>query len=461
MVEKITLELPANTVGGDILVSAETRERAELAATRAEQARDQAEVFSATTVALQDAAMASVAGNAASEFSQVMGISARAAAASGRRLDGERVLWVGDSITALETPLTQGQSYTRFAAWQSGGRVREVYRTAVSGNRSDQQLVAVQSLLAGGARPTLASVMVGTNDLSQGIPVATWQANVVEIVNTLRNAGCEPVLCTLPPRSGPANPKPPSTVNGVWNAWLRDYAAAQNIVLVDIWAAVTGADGEWKPGWANPADGVHPTAVAQKAMGDAWIAAVRPHLRASAFPLLDGTASGGARESGGTFTAAGSLPAGITTVGASVFDVVADPRSPSKFALRMVTTNPASIPYAYSEMTKASGAFQAGDTIEVVAKFRVVSASVLPGFGVRLTVTEFKSGQPTNQHTTFCSGQSIPSDEYLTVSFRVKLAADTDVYRLAFAHVPDGSGADSSEARLASFRMYNVTALGV
>ncbi len=32
MVDKIILELPADTVGGDILVSAETRERAEQAA---------------------------------------------------------------------------------------------------------------------------------------------------------------------------------------------------------------------------------------------------------------------------------------------------------------------------------------------------------------------------------------------------------------------------------------------
>lgn len=68
MVDKITLELPADTIGGDILVSTETRERAEAAATRAEQARDQAEVFAAGTVELQDAAMTLVAANAASTF---------------------------------------------------------------------------------------------------------------------------------------------------------------------------------------------------------------------------------------------------------------------------------------------------------------------------------------------------------------------------------------------------------
>lgn len=86
MVNKIILELPADTVGGDILVSTETRERAEQAvvdaeaqvalaagqvglaaaqvtlasgeADRAEAARDQAEVFAAGTSELQDAAVA-------------------------------------------------------------------------------------------------------------------------------------------------------------------------------------------------------------------------------------------------------------------------------------------------------------------------------------------------------------------------------------------------------------------
>jgi hypothetical protein len=54
MVDKIILELPADTVGGDIVVSTETRERAEQAAAASEAARDQAQVYAANTVELQD-----------------------------------------------------------------------------------------------------------------------------------------------------------------------------------------------------------------------------------------------------------------------------------------------------------------------------------------------------------------------------------------------------------------------
>lgn len=379
------------------------------------------------------------------------------------RLDGERWLIIGDSISILGTTLTQGQSYTTFGPWQSGGRVREYARTAVSGMRSDQQLAAVQTLLlAGGPMPTMASILVGTNDLGQGVALSVWQTNVIALVDLLRKVGCEPVLMTLPPRSGPATTVAPAILNGVWNAWLRTYAAAQNIVLVDIWKVVSDpVTGEWRTGWSNPADGVHPTAIAQKAMGDEWIKVVGPHLKSATFPQLDGNSRDGAREAGLPFTAAGAAPTGWTTTGGGTWAVVQDSASPTKYALQLTAANPASRPDAMTKATVAAGDFKPGDTLEVVVKFRIVSGTVAPGFGMRASVVEYTGATSGTQHSVWLFGQSTPTAQYLTARYRLVAGATTDEVRATWQYLKDATGTDAIVANLASMRIYNVTALGL
>lgn len=381
------------------------------------------------------------------------------------RLDGERAMFGGDSITLLGTTLTQGQSYTTFGPWQSGGRVREFHRIAVSGQRSDQLLAGIRAFIAaGGPMPTMASILIGTNDRGQGVPIEQWQANVTAIFDELRAVGCEPIALTLPPRSGPATPVPPEILNGVWNAWLRQHTTAKNILTVDIWKVVSDpATGEWRTGWANPVDGVHPTAVAQKAMGDEWIRVVGPHLKSAPFPQLDGYSSVGAREAGGTFAgpAGSAIPAGLTVTGSGSATIVQDAASPTKFALRLTAANPAVRPDVMTKALKSAGDFKTGDVIEVVEKFRIVAATVAAGFGIRTSIVEYSGGVTSTQHPVWMFGQSTPTSDYLTPRYRFTPAASTDEIRVTFQYLKDTSGADNIEALLALLRIYNVTALGL
>ncbi|MFI9270616.1 SGNH/GDSL hydrolase family protein [Kitasatospora sp. NPDC052896] len=107
-------------------------------------------------------------------------------------------------------------------------RVRLV-NVAVSGARSDD--LARQVRLAVAARPALAVIMIGANDVTRHSPFTQAVRQLGEAVRTLRGAGCEVVVGTCPDLGTIKPVRPP--LRWVVRRVSRQLAAAQTIAVVE------------------------------------------------------------------------------------------------------------------------------------------------------------------------------------------------------------------------------------
>jgi len=105
-------------------------------------------------------------------------------------------------------------------------------------------------------RPSIALVMLGTNDLHQRVGVRGYRASLATIASELESAGVIPVLSTIPHRldSQAANARV-----GDYNAAVRSVAEEAGLPLWNYWRALDGSD--MARGGMEP-DGVHPNAYA-------------------------------------------------------------------------------------------------------------------------------------------------------------------------------------------------------
>jgi uncharacterized protein YraI len=84
-------------------------------------------------------------------------------------------------------------------------------------------------------RPAIALILVGTNDISQGMDPATYRANLERIVQTSIDRGVIPVLSTIPDNlSFP----PHGQIVPQFNAVVREVAAGYGIPLWEYWGAL-------------------------------------------------------------------------------------------------------------------------------------------------------------------------------------------------------------------------------
>lgn len=109
--------------------------------------------------------------------------------------------------------------------------------------------------------PRVVHIMAATNDIAGNTGPSTLQDvkdNVMSMVELARAHDIEVFLASVPPaaafdwRPG-LDPRP---VIAELNQWLRDYAAANNLVYVDYFAALADAKGGLRSDYGN--DGVHP-----------------------------------------------------------------------------------------------------------------------------------------------------------------------------------------------------------
>lgn len=96
--------------------------------------------------------------------------------------------------------------------------------------------------------PSVALIMIGTNDAMQGVSSAQFQANLQSIVQTTINLGIIPVLSTIPD-----NNVAPDRI-GEFNNIIVSVASAYNIPLWNYWLAMQGL-----PGRGISGDGIHPS----------------------------------------------------------------------------------------------------------------------------------------------------------------------------------------------------------
>lgn len=208
----------------------------------------------ATTVAARDQAVATAAAFAATPIA----------------IAGNGFIALGDSISTSYEMGAGGAGYG--AAWPhmacalSGQRLAYRGNAGVAGNNSTQILARVSAVVA--LKPRVVTILAGTNDLTQSVTFATWSANIKAIVAALRAAGIRPVLCTIPPRGNTTY----LTNQLKWNRWLRAYAMANGLDLLDFFSLlVNPTTGMFASGY-DSGDALHPSQAAHIAMANYVIA---------------------------------------------------------------------------------------------------------------------------------------------------------------------------------------------
>lgn len=373
---------------------------------------------------------------------------------TGSVVDGSKWLVIGDSISSLNTDQIEGRSYTRYIPALSGGRVYLENSIAASGNRSDQQLAKLNTLLQTDKDYTLASVMVGTNDLSQGVDVEVWKTNVRAIVTKLLENNITPVLFTLPPRSGPTRPVSPEVVEDTWNRWLKLYGHNENVLVVDVWGIVADPKTrEYRTGFYNTTDGVHTNGRAQLGIAREFIRAVGPYLKdvdPGTKHILSPESTDILNLLPGVFDSSAAPPGWVLMNSA----IVRDGAAPGGYAVDINAVNPTGTTMAYLPLVEDG--FVAGDTLKIVVRSKICSVSgVYSGAGMKIIVREWK-GSTYTDHTPYLYGQNLVTKEYLDYTWEWKVPTGVTEYSIYWKFDAGSSGSHRIHARLAGMGLYNL-----
>jgi acyl-CoA thioesterase-1 len=185
------------------------------------------------------------------------------ATATPRPLNGSRWVALGDSITAgSDTVATfaRGQSWPTYLGATSQEAMHLVFNAGVTGTTSTSGLARYAADVSS-RDPSLVTIMLGNNDISNSVPIATWKTNIAALVAAVRADHAAPVLVAL----APSNVYQQTVTT--WNHWLRRYAGSQSITLLDPYAAlVDPATGDYLA--AMSSDGIHPTDAGYSAMAE-------------------------------------------------------------------------------------------------------------------------------------------------------------------------------------------------
>lgn len=175
---------------------------------------------------------------------------------------------VGDSTTG---PYAGNGGWPAWAAALLPGATL-LQNAGVAGNTTVQVKERLAEIIA--QHPAFCTLLIGVNNIGGGIGYPDTRDDIIEIHETLQEAGIPLVVCTVP---SPRDWMPEL------NAWLRVYAAPRGLIVIPF-DALLRPDGTWPPGYALP-DETHPLALGAQAMGTLAANTLRPYLTATLSPL--------------------------------------------------------------------------------------------------------------------------------------------------------------------------------
>jgi len=205
---------------------------------------------------------------------------------------GNKIVFLGDSITCGSNDNAnnaQGISWPLMAMLRSGGRVLMARNAGVAGNTSAQMLARFDSDVTPYA-PSAVVLMAGTNDIGNSVTFATYQSNILAILQKIRSIGATPILCTIPCNDDVATRQPRISV---WNQWLRRLALSEGAAIFDAYAVlVDPTNGHYLASYYS--DGTHPNFAGCLALGQAFADQMTPFLPkwTPPLPLDNGDNSG-------------------------------------------------------------------------------------------------------------------------------------------------------------------------
>lgn len=198
---------------------------------------------------------------------------------------GAGTIFLGDSITQNLNTLTNpeqpllGESFATMVSIKSNQRVLYFRNAGVTNDTVQLAADRLQSDVITHS-PDRCVILLGTNNTNQAAPTIadTMIAYENRIIKPLIAAGIEPILCTIPPRTGVRTAEPAThRRQGQWNAFIRSIANRYRLRLVDIYAVlVDSATGDYAAGLSG--DGVHPNKAGYRVMADAFVQAVSPNF---------------------------------------------------------------------------------------------------------------------------------------------------------------------------------------
>lgn len=180
---------------------------------------------------------------------------------------GQRVVFIGDSIT-------QGW-FDKVPSFFGPDRVDR----GIGGQTTPQMVLRFHQDVID-LHPAAVQIMGGTNDIASNTGPMTLeqtQANIIMMCDLARANGTRVILASIPPAANfPWRPglEVSSKIERM-NAWLKRYAAQIGATYADYWSALH--DGEAQRA-AFTVDGVHPNEAGYAAMAPVAEAAIRDAL---------------------------------------------------------------------------------------------------------------------------------------------------------------------------------------
>lgn len=188
---------------------------------------------------------------------------------------------------ALGDSYTIGTSVEPEESWPSQLVARMPQALAMSGNLAhngftSEDLILIELPNLDAYRPDFVSVLIGVNDVVQGVPEATYRDNVAFILDDLLGrlpaerivAVATPDYTVTPMGAGFGNPDQQRAAIAAFNDDLREAAEARGIAFVPEVFAISQAAATDRTLVAD--DGLHPSG-AQYAL---WVDAIAPVVEA-------------------------------------------------------------------------------------------------------------------------------------------------------------------------------------
>lgn len=197
------------------------------------------------------------------------------------RYAGVGICNLGDSITSNygNSTSTGADGYLTWGLIAAGARLPFRGSFGAGGYTLEQiRDSLLPQVLSLSPLPAICVVLGGTNN----VPSSSSTAVLHEIYNTLLHAGIRPIACTIPPRGDGATAN--NNVDS-YNYRVRAVAASLGLDLVDFHRVLVDVNtGGYKAGLGQT-DGIHPSYLGTKKMGDELAALLVTRLPAAVPPL--------------------------------------------------------------------------------------------------------------------------------------------------------------------------------
>ena len=192
---------------------------------------------------------------------------------------GLRYVALGDSYTIGTATRMEGERWPNQLVERLGGRspaLELIENLAVNGFTS-RDVIEIELPQLEGLRPEFVSLLIGVNDVVQGVPEDTYQANTVTILDDLLGRVARerivsvgiPDYTVTPQGAAFGDPARQSLAIRRNNTIMRELAAARRITFVDVYDVSIRA-GDDRTLVAD--DGLHPSG-AQYAL---WVDRIAP-----------------------------------------------------------------------------------------------------------------------------------------------------------------------------------------